>query len=474
MNADAPVRGELSIVLHTHMPYVEGFGTWPFGEEWLWEAMAGCYLPLLDLLRTGAPLTISMTPVLADQLDADIAGRFEAFLRGVRRETHARDAAALRAAGEEALARQVERSAGDYESALGRFAEIDGDLLGALAPFVAWTSSATHAVLPLLATDAGVRLQVHSGLRTHRARVSERWRGGFWLPECAHATWLHETLADAGVHASCVELTDRLGLGSVANLSPITTASGLTLVPVDRETIDLAWGASGYPSRPAYRDSHRRTAHWHHPWANSGEPYDPAAALSCARDDARDFVGHVRARLLAAEGQLCDGGLLVCALDTELLGHWWYEGVAWLTAVVQEAERQGVALAHLDDALVRHPGVQAAEGVLEGVCSWGNDRTLSTWDGPDVADMAWAMRRAELAAVAAGPRIDRAGARHLLALQSSDWSFLVSRELAPSYGRERLRQHLEGLTAGLRGDGMGEGPLRELARHADVSALLEP
>src|ERR1035437_6811860 len=33
-------RGELAIVLHTHMPYVEGFGIWPFGEEWLWEEVA--------------------------------------------------------------------------------------------------------------------------------------------------------------------------------------------------------------------------------------------------------------------------------------------------------------------------------------------------------------------------------------------------------------------------------------------------
>ena len=40
----------LSIVLHSHMPYVEGFGTWPFGEEWLWEAIATSYLPLLDVL----------------------------------------------------------------------------------------------------------------------------------------------------------------------------------------------------------------------------------------------------------------------------------------------------------------------------------------------------------------------------------------------------------------------------------------
>ena len=43
-------RGQVALVLHTHMPYVEGYGTWPFGEEWLWEALATSYLPLLDLL----------------------------------------------------------------------------------------------------------------------------------------------------------------------------------------------------------------------------------------------------------------------------------------------------------------------------------------------------------------------------------------------------------------------------------------
>ncbi|MCW2968824.1 MAG: glycoside hydrolase family 57, partial [Solirubrobacteraceae bacterium] len=48
--------GRLAVVLHTHMPYVEGFDTWPFGEEWLWEAIATSYLPVLDVLaETGAP-----------------------------------------------------------------------------------------------------------------------------------------------------------------------------------------------------------------------------------------------------------------------------------------------------------------------------------------------------------------------------------------------------------------------------------
>src|ERR1700682_5053567 len=93
-------RGALAIVLHTHMPYVEGFGTWPFGEEWLWEAITGSYLPLLDLLDAGAPLTLSLTPVLCDQLEAPgLPERFAAFVQQVLRVTHAEDANALRAGG---------------------------------------------------------------------------------------------------------------------------------------------------------------------------------------------------------------------------------------------------------------------------------------------------------------------------------------------------------------------------------------
>ena len=194
MSASSADRGELAIVLHTHMPYVEGFGTWPFGEEWLWEAMATCYLPLLDLLDDGAPLTLSLTPVLADQLEADgIGERFLAFLRDVRAVTHARDIAGCRESGADELIAELEKSAGDYRAAERRFAAVGGDLLSALSPYAGWTSAATHAVLPLLATDDGVRLQVGLGVDSHRRRFGA-WGGGFWLPECAHAPWLDPLL----------------------------------------------------------------------------------------------------------------------------------------------------------------------------------------------------------------------------------------------------------------------------------------
>src|SRR5947207_2795314 len=129
-------EGRLAVVLHSHMPYVEGYGTWPFGEEWLWEAMASSYLPLLELLREGAPLTLSVTPVLGDQLDAPgVAERFRAFLIDMRRTTHALDAEGSRATGRGDLAAEIERAAEDYERALGAFDAIGGDLLGALAPY---------------------------------------------------------------------------------------------------------------------------------------------------------------------------------------------------------------------------------------------------------------------------------------------------------------------------------------------------
>src|SRR6201985_610269 len=82
--------GELALVLHTHMPYVEGFGTWPFGEEWLWEAIATSYLPLLDVLdEHPGRVTVSITPVLADQLEAPGAlDRCLAFPGEIRPASH--------------------------------------------------------------------------------------------------------------------------------------------------------------------------------------------------------------------------------------------------------------------------------------------------------------------------------------------------------------------------------------------------
>lgn len=473
----ASARGELAIVLHTHLPYVEGFGTWPFGEEWLWEAMATSYLPLLAALEArhpggGAPLTLSITPVLADQLEADgVPDRFRAFLRDIRTLTHRLEIEGCRAAGAGELVPALEHSARTYARAGEQFEALGGDLLAGLAPHVSWTSAATHAILPLLATDAGVRLQLRAGADAHRRRFGG-WAGGLWLPECAHAPWIEPRLEEAGVHAACLDLTDVFGLGAPEHLRPLQSPAGPLLVPIDRATHELAWSDAGYPRAAPYRDHHRLTTHHHRAWANDGTPYDPEAGRARARADAADFVARVADRLDRAAAGLGRPGLCVCAMDTEFLGHWWHEGVDWLAAVLDEAPRAGLALTALDDALARCD--PAPPPARLPATSWGDPRTLATWDGPAVAGLAWQARAAELRVVRAGPAVSLRAARELLALQSSDWAWLAARGTAGPYPRERAQGHAAALHRALGSIDWPESRLRNLAPDLTLAPLLEP
>jgi 1,4-alpha-glucan branching enzyme len=503
-------RGELALVLHTHMPYVEGFGTWPFGEEWLWEALAGVYLPLLELLPD-APVTLGLTPVLCDQLETltgPAGERFLHFLRRVRADIHAEDARGLEEGGELELATEVKRAAGDYVRAERAFEQIGGNVLGTLrriadeGPPALWTSAATHAVLPLLASDAGLRLQVGAGIASHERRFG-RWDGGFWLPECAYAEGLERDLAERGVRAFCVDQTQALGLGALDQLEPVATEAGPVAVPIDWQAVSLVWDpVAGYPTNPVYRDYHGRTVHDLKPWNIGGGPYRFDQALHLAREHARHFVRRAIERLDSYRAERGRPGLLCCALDTELLGHWWYEGRAWLAGVLDEARAQGLSLATLPDALERvaprsgvspppcgvtpsaHPsGVPLARRELSP-SAWGNTKDLGPWDSPRVAEMPFLARRAELRTVAAaaaasssGPALERA-ARELLALQASDWAFQVTFELADDYPWRRLHGHAAAHDAALAAladsASVPEATLRNLAPELDLSPLVAP
>src|SRR4030065_263362 len=77
-----------SVALPPPLPYPRSAGRWPHGEEWLHEAAAETYIPLLNALndlkeRGGrARLPISLTPILVEQLaDEDIRRNFSDYLR---------------------------------------------------------------------------------------------------------------------------------------------------------------------------------------------------------------------------------------------------------------------------------------------------------------------------------------------------------------------------------------------------------
>jgi 1,4-alpha-glucan branching enzyme len=221
------------------------------------------------------------------------------------------------------------------------------------------------------------------------------------------------------------------------------------------------------------------------PWSNGGEPYRPEQAAALAREHARDFVARCVERLDGHHAGSGRAGLLTFALDTELLGHWWYEGQTWLGAVFEEASSQGLDLVTLEEGIDRVPAVQREVRSS----SWGDAKDFSTWDRPEVAEIAFDARRAELRTVAAaargGPVADgrRAAlaraARELLALQSSDWAFQVTNELAADYPQRRMAGHAAAHDAALEGLGdSGAVPLdpalRNLAPDLDLAPLLTP
>ena len=67
-------RGYATLVLHSHLPYVLSHGKWPHGTDWLCEAAAETYLPILRILNElvsegyRPKLTIGLSPVLCEQL----------------------------------------------------------------------------------------------------------------------------------------------------------------------------------------------------------------------------------------------------------------------------------------------------------------------------------------------------------------------------------------------------------------------
>ena len=470
--SEAEEAGSLAIVLHSHMPYVEGFGTYPFGEEWLFDAAARSYLPLLEIVRD---LTMTVTPVLADQLEANgVRERLAAFIRRHRLEAAEMEAVLAVPATRPAALAEADR----YRRGLELLGSLGGDLIGGFRSatrernLTLLPSSATHAVLPLVATDAGRRLQIDAGLRSHRRRFGPS--DGFWLPECAYEPGLEALLAERGVRFFCVDQSSHEN--EAAALRPVATGAGPVAFTIDWPTVELAWSWGGYPSDPCYAEFHRKSMQGIRLWSIDGEPHDPERASERAREQAGEFVAAVAARLRDHRARAGSEGLVVFAIDTELLGHWWSEGPTWLEEVLARAPGEGVRLVNLERALADHD----AEQRPLRAASWGERKDLSTWDSRPVADLAWAARRLELRLLRglsengiSEPAAERA-ARELMAVQSSDWAFLDERGQAGDYAYQRATDHSRALLEAIDSATPPDPRMRNLAPDMSLAPLREP
>lgn len=477
----------LAIVLHTHLPWVLNHGAWPHGEDWLFEATVHCYLPLVAMLerrgKKGAKnqLTITVSPVLVAQWrHPSFPGKLAAYLQN--RMTAAEEASDLTLAG---FWREL------FAERWRFFEAIDQDLAGALARLAhhqvieLGTCAATHAYLPLVHDIRSARLSLLLAQAYHR-QVFGRKAAGVWLPECAYRpagpfrhpvtgvfepfrTGLETLLEEAGFSWTVLDSHLLLGGKPAPSSAGEPVAAAIPTSPSlyhpariarsqvaaffrDPHTSLQVWSREhGYPGEERYLDFHKR--HWPsglklwrvtHPKADLADklPYDPEAVAHAVDSHAQHFL-EVVAGLAEAKG-----GVVVAPFDTELFGHWWFEGVAFLETVLEKAEVHP----HLEPATLsqqlsaEHPSPVA---LPEG--SWGEGGDHRVWVNAETEHF-WrelgALEREAwqaLAGLSAHDGFRSAQAHELLLALASDWPFLVTTHAARDYAERRFALHAQRL-----------------------------
>ncbi|GEL25114.1 1,4-alpha-glucan-branching protein [Pseudonocardia sulfidoxydans NBRC 16205] len=448
--------GTFCLVLHSHLPWLAHHGRWPVGEEWLYQSWAHSYLPVVDVVgRLAAEgrrdlLTLGVTPVLAAQLDDPHCLRgMHDWLGGWLQRAH------------EAAPRLPDLALREHRAATAALSGFEARWRHGASPVLRDLAGsgvvellggpATHSFGPLL--DDRVRaFALDAGLTDHSRRLGAR-PAGIWAPECGYAPGMETGYAAAGVERFVV---DGPALhGDTALLRPVGE-SGVLVAGRDLDVTYRVWSPrAGYPGHADYRDFHtfdhpsglkpsRVTGR--HVAPQDKHPYDPDRAAVAVARDAADFVAVVRERLTSVRARLGRPGLTVAAFDTELFGHWWHEGPAWLEAVLRALPEAAVRVTTLAGAvgagLVGSP-VELPES------SWGLGKDWHVWAGEAVSDLVTLGQtvQRDLRGVAhAGPTRDRekdALAEQALLALSSDWAFMVSHDSAADYARGRARGHAE-------------------------------
>lgn len=193
----SPAPGELALVLHTHVPYLSGHGVWPVGEEWLFQAWAGSWLPVTRALERLAEdgardvLTLSVSPLVAHQtrdprLARELSGWLEAQVwRAEEQRWHA------------SMGREVQALGPHWWRHFRCLADLHADVEGRGGLTAVWAAlaregviellggPATHPYLPLVDDPALIDAQLATGLAEHAAWAGARPRG-LWPPELGH------------------------------------------------------------------------------------------------------------------------------------------------------------------------------------------------------------------------------------------------------------------------------------------------
>jgi 1,4-alpha-glucan branching enzyme len=236
--------------------------------------------------------------------------------------------------------------------------------------------------------------------------------------------------------------------------------SDVAVMGRNRVVGEQVWAAAvGYPGDSDYREFHRKDAlHGFQYWRVTDnkadiaykQPYDPYNAGQRVQAHADHFAGLIEGQLRDYVSAHGEPGFIASAYDTELFGHWWFEGVNWLKEVLTRlASNENVELCTASEWLEQHP----PEKIIDlPESSWGHAGTHVTWINPETTWMWEAVHAAERRMEGLVDQfMDAHGeaemalnqvARELVLLEASDWEFLYTTGQARQYAGDRFAEHV--------------------------------
>ncbi len=489
------IPGYWLLVLHSHLPFVRH----PeyndsLEERWLYEAILETYIPLLDVLERlydegiDFKLTVSLTPplcaMLSDPLLQNRALRYiEKMLELAEKEkVRTKDLPEYNRTANMYL----ERFKTAREIFAGRYSK---NILNGFKKFQdignieIITSSATHGYLPLMsAHPEAVRGQVLTGIKDYERYFGKK-PSGIWNSECGYYPGLENILKEGEIRYFFVDTHGMLYADNYPKygvFAPLSTKNNIAYFGRDTETSHSVWSAKeGYPGDPNYREFYRdigfdldydyikpyihesglriSTGFKYHkitgvtvPMENK-QPYDPLKASKKAVEDAIHFVFRREEQIASLRVKMDREPVIVSLYDSELFGHWWYEGPEFIYNCLKLMNgSKTIRSITASEYLEKFPSSQVATPPMS---SWGykgyNEFWLNEandWIYFHLDDMTENMIKLadkdKNNITALEKRALNQAARELLLAQSSDWAFIMKTNTMAQYAARRTREHI--------------------------------
>lgn len=483
------------MVLHAHLPYVRHpeYDSY-FEENWLFEAITECYVPLLKVFdrlqqdNVDYRITFSLSPTLISMLCDELLQ--QRYLKYLYRLIELSEKEIFRNRNKpeyQKLSRLYHRF---FLNTLHTFKDrYHCDLLTAFKKhhtagnLELITSAATHGFLPLLnINQTAVRNQVKIGIETFKNNLGF-YPSGFWLPECGYYPGLENILAEAGIKYFFVDThgimraTQRPVHGVYA---PIDCGNGVAVFARDPDSSYQVWsGDKGYPGDYDYREYYSdigfnldldymapyilegktriNTGIKYHRVTGENRPkkiYQPKKALAKAKLHAQDFINKRQLQINCLSVEMDRPPIIVAPYDAELFGHWWFEGPHWLECVLRSEGESTNIVESISCSDYLNQVTSPYQMAVPSASTWGDQgysdywiNEANDWIYPFLHKAGANMEKlaTDFHGLRVKPLQERAlnqAARSILLAQASDWPFIMKSGTTIDYAKKRMTDHL--------------------------------